>query len=210
MNPGRCACSSTSAHRSPNASRFGPATRDRGASCCSPWTAAIQLRCRPCSALSTSARTLMPRVTTVARRAPSISRTSSCMLGRARSFAWTRREPSRSHRCLWLSRSRASSSPRARIRTVSASIRTSPPSPSLVEELHRQGVRLIGIDTPSVDLFDAADLPSHLACLRCDIAILEGLRLASVAPGVYELIALPLNLVGFEASPVRAVLRTLE
>lgn len=83
-------------------------------------------------------------------------------------------------------------------------------APSLVEELHRQGVRLIGIDTPSVDLFDAADLPSHLTCLRCDIAILEGLHLEGVSPGVYELIALPLRLVGFEASPVRAVLRTLE
>ena len=41
------------------------------------------------------------------------------------------------------------------------------------------------------------------------MAILEGLRLEGVAPGVYELIALPLRLVGFDASPVRAILRTL-
>ncbi len=40
------------------------------------------------------------------------------------------------------------------------------------------------------------------------MAILEGLVLAPVPPGLYELIALPLPLVGFDASPVRAVLRS--
>lgn len=82
-------------------------------------------------------------------------------------------------------------------------------SPSLIEHLSAHGVRLVGIDTPSVDLFDSADLPSHQACLRNDLAILEGLTLAAVPEGVYELIALPLRLVGFDASPVRAVLRSL-
>jgi arylformamidase len=82
-------------------------------------------------------------------------------------------------------------------------------SPELVEDLHRRGVKLVGIDTPSVDLFDSKELPAHLAFLRCDMAILEGLVLAAVPPGVYELVALPLKLVGFDASPVRAVLRTL-
>jgi arylformamidase len=41
------------------------------------------------------------------------------------------------------------------------------------------------------------------------MAILEGLVLNEVPPGMYELIALPLPLVGFDASPVRAILRTL-
>jgi arylformamidase len=41
------------------------------------------------------------------------------------------------------------------------------------------------------------------------MAILEGLRLGDVPDGRYELIALPLPLVGFDASPVRAVLREL-
>jgi arylformamidase len=81
-------------------------------------------------------------------------------------------------------------------------------SPELVEQLHHQGVRLIGIDTPSVDLYDSKDLPSHHMFLRHNMAILEGLVLADVPEGVYELIALPLRLVGFDASPVRAVLRT--
>jgi arylformamidase len=77
-----------------------------------------------------------------------------------------------------------------------------------VEFMHRQGVKLIGIDTPSVDLFDSKDLPSHRMFLRHDMAILEGLILKDVPDGLYELIALPLRLVGFDASPVRAVLRT--
>lgn len=82
-------------------------------------------------------------------------------------------------------------------------------SPALVEELHQSGVRLVGIDTPSMDLFDSKDLPAHQAFLRCDMAILEGLVLKDVPEGVYELIALPLRLIGFDASPVRAVLRTI-
>jgi arylformamidase len=82
-------------------------------------------------------------------------------------------------------------------------------APELVEYLHFQGVRLIGIDTPGVDLFDAKELPSHRQCLMHDIAILEGLMLKDVPEGLYELIALPLKLVDFDGSPVRAILRTL-
>jgi arylformamidase len=82
-------------------------------------------------------------------------------------------------------------------------------SPEIVEHLHSEGVRLVGIDTPSVDLFESKDLPVHQACLRCDMAILEGLFLRDVPEGTYELISLPLRLVGFDASPVRAILRTI-
>jgi len=80
-------------------------------------------------------------------------------------------------------------------------------APELVDELHARGVRLIGIDTPSVDLFDSKDLPAHRRFLANDMAILEGLVLSHVPAGIYELIALPLSLEGFDASPVRAVLR---
>jgi arylformamidase len=79
----------------------------------------------------------------------------------------------------------------------------------LVAFLHDRGVKLIGIDTPSVDPFDSQDLPAHRAFLRYDMSILEGLVLNHVPDGLYELIALPLPLVGFDASPVRAILRTL-
>ena len=81
-------------------------------------------------------------------------------------------------------------------------------TPEAVDLLHRRGARLIGIDTPSVDPFDSVDLPAHQACLRHGVALLEGLVLADVPQGEYELIALPLKLAGFDASPVRAVLRT--
>ena len=90
----------------------------------------------------------------------------------------------------------------ARFRTDFAAL-----DPGAVEHLARRGVRLVGIDTPSVDRFDSKDLPAHRACLAHDLAILEGLVLDGVPEGVYELIALPLRLAGFDASPVRAVLR---
>ena len=81
-------------------------------------------------------------------------------------------------------------------------------SPELLDFLNGQEVKLVGIDTPSVDLFDSADLPARAQFLRCDTAVLEGLAMAGVPEGLYELIALPLKLVGFDASPVRAILRT--
>jgi arylformamidase len=85
-------------------------------------------------------------------------------------------------------------------------------SVELVEALAARGVITIGIDTPSVDLFTSKSLEAHHAILRGDIAILEGLVLRDVPAGqndLYELIALPLKLIGFDASPVRAVLRRL-
>jgi len=82
-------------------------------------------------------------------------------------------------------------------------------SPELIEWLHKQGVITIGLDTPSIDLFDSEKLPSHQAVFQYDMAILEGLILADIPEGCYELIALPLKLQDFDASPVRAVLRSL-
>jgi len=81
--------------------------------------------------------------------------------------------------------------------------------PATIDLLNERGARLVGIDTPSVDLFAAQVLTAHARFLEHDIAILEGLVLSHVPDGEYELIALPLKLAGFDASPVRAVLRTL-
>jgi arylformamidase len=81
------------------------------------------------------------------------------------------------------------------------------PGPELIDHVADLGVRLIGVDTPSVDLFRAEGLPAHRRCVERGIAILEGLALDGVAEGIYELIALPLKLMGFDGSPVRAVLR---
>jgi arylformamidase len=82
-------------------------------------------------------------------------------------------------------------------------------APETVDLLHERGARLVGIDTPSVDLFSARELVAHARFLAHDMAILEGLVLAHVPEGAYELIALPLKLTGYDASPVRAVLRSI-
>lgn len=82
-------------------------------------------------------------------------------------------------------------------------------SVELIDHLRAHGVVLVGLDTPSVDLFSSKDLPAHGAILRHDMAILEGLVLSAVPDGAYELIALPLKLAHFDASPVRAILREL-
>jgi arylformamidase len=81
--------------------------------------------------------------------------------------------------------------------------------PATVDLLAARGTRLVGIDTPSVDLYSAKELVAHGRFLAHDMAILEGLVLNHVPDGAYELIALPLKLVGFDASPVRAVLRSI-
>ncbi len=78
-------------------------------------------------------------------------------------------------------------------------------SPELVVLLARYGVRLVGVDTPSVDPFTSKDLPAHHAALAHDLAILEGLVLANVPEGVYELIALPLRLAGLDYAGWRYV-----
>lgn len=82
-------------------------------------------------------------------------------------------------------------------------------SPALAHLLGERGTLLVGLDTPSVDPFDSKTLEAHHALAAGGVAILESLDLSQVPPGVYELIALPLNLAGLDASPVRAVLREL-
>ncbi|MBS1766595.1 MAG: cyclase family protein [Acidobacteria bacterium] len=79
-------------------------------------------------------------------------------------------------------------------------------SPELIEDLHAQGVVLVGLDTPSVDPFESKALESHQALARTGMRNLEGLVLDGVPEGLYTLVALPLKLERADASPVRAVL----
>jgi|SRR5208282_2890878 len=72
-----------------------------------------------------------------------------------------------------------------------------------------RGVRLIGVDTPSLDPQASKTMDAHKAVRRAGMAILEGLVLDEVPPGDYELIALPLKLANLDAAPVRAILRSL-
>jgi arylformamidase len=81
-------------------------------------------------------------------------------------------------------------------------------APEVLEWFADQHGVLVGVDTASLDPMRSTAMAAHRAAAAYGIAILENLRLDEVAEGSYELIALPLPLVGLDASPVRAVLRT--
>ena len=74
--------------------------------------------------------------------------------------------------------------------------------------LARRGVRLVGVDAPSVDRRESKSLDVHRALFEGGAYVLENLDLRDVPEGRYELIALPQRLVGLDAAPVRAVLRS--
>lgn len=82
-------------------------------------------------------------------------------------------------------------------------------APETIAWLSSLGVKLVGIDSQSVDPADSKTLDSHMQLLAHDLRVLENLVLDEVAAGDYELIALPLKLTTACASPVRAVLRAL-
>ena len=82
-------------------------------------------------------------------------------------------------------------------------------APDTIAWLAGLGVRLVGIDSQSVDPAESKTLDSHQQLLAHDMRVLENLVLDEVEAGDYELIALPLKLMDADASPVRAVLRPL-
>ena len=82
-------------------------------------------------------------------------------------------------------------------------------APETITWLANAGVRLVGIDTASVDPADSKTLDAHQQLLAHDMRVLENLVLDDVPEGDYELVALPLKLTHACASPVRAVLRSL-
>lgn len=82
-------------------------------------------------------------------------------------------------------------------------------SPESISLLASLGVKLVGIDTPSLDPVSSKSMDAHRVIEKHRMAILEGLVLDEVEPGDYELIALPLKLANLDASPVRAILREL-
>ena len=82
-------------------------------------------------------------------------------------------------------------------------------APETITWLAGLGVRLVGIDSQSVDPAASKTLDSHHLLLAHELRVLENLVLDGVPEGDYELIALPLKLATACASPVRAVLRQL-
>ena len=68
-------------------------------------------------------------------------------------------------------------------------------------------VRAVGVDYLSVGGYVHDGVETHRILLGAGIGIMEGLNLASVAPGPYDLICLPLRVAGADGAPARAVLR---
>lgn len=82
-------------------------------------------------------------------------------------------------------------------------------APDAAQWLLTRGVRLVGIDAPSIEPFDSPGEPVHHLLLAAGVAIVEGLVLGHVLPGAYELICLPLLVRGGDGAPARVVLRVL-
>lgn len=78
---------------------------------------------------------------------------------------------------------------------------------STAAALVEHGVRLVGVDAPSVDERECRTLDVHHALFDGGAFVLENLDLRGVAQGRYELVALPQRLAGLDAAPVRALLR---
>ncbi|RIW32257.1 arylformamidase [Bacillus salacetis] len=72
--------------------------------------------------------------------------------------------------------------------------------------LKQKGIKLIGVDVPSVDPLDSKELPAHHSLQRNGIGILEGIDLDGVEEKIYELASFPLSIEGADGCPVRAVL----
>jgi arylformamidase len=74
------------------------------------------------------------------------------------------------------------------------------------EWLQARGVKLLGLDVPSVDEIEAKELVNHHAIGRAGICIIESLDLSAIDGGRYNFVALPLKIRGGDGSPVRAIL----
>jgi arylformamidase len=78
------------------------------------------------------------------------------------------------------------------------------------EHLAESGVRCVGVDYLSVGGYKQDAVETHQALLGAGIWVIEGLDLSGVEPGEYDLVCLPLKLVGAEGAPARAILRSVE
>jgi arylformamidase len=82
-------------------------------------------------------------------------------------------------------------------------------SDEVCDFLINAGCCLIGVDTPSLDTVESQENHNHLKILAHKIAVIEGLNLRDTLAGEYEMLAIPLALVGLEASPLRVLIRSI-
>ena len=69
------------------------------------------------------------------------------------------------------------------------------------------GVKVVGVDYLSVEVFRTPGAPAHRALLGAGAVVIEGLNLLEVEPGHYDMFCLPLRVVGCDGAPARVVLR---
>ncbi len=81
--------------------------------------------------------------------------------------------------------------------------------PEAAQILVKKGVKLVGIDYLSVEKFGSEDFATHITLLENEVVILEGLDLREVPAGEYEIICLPLKIIGGtgDGAPARTILR---
>jgi arylformamidase len=82
-------------------------------------------------------------------------------------------------------------------------------APEAAEFLVHLGVRLVGVNVPSLDPLDSRAMAAHRLLFAGGTCILENLALSGIEAGDHELVAPPLAVVGGDAAPVRALLRRL-
>jgi arylformamidase len=80
-------------------------------------------------------------------------------------------------------------------------------TPQGAKYLIDNGIKLVGFDYHSIDRFGDDEYPVHKLLLENQIALVEGLNLAEVEEGEYEMSCLPLRLKGMDAAPARVVLK---
>jgi arylformamidase len=80
--------------------------------------------------------------------------------------------------------------------------------PEAAQLLADRGVKLVGIDYLSIDVFKSAKHPTHFALLGRNVVIIEGLNLSRVVAGTYHMTALPLNLQDVDGAPTRVILQS--
>jgi arylformamidase len=79
-------------------------------------------------------------------------------------------------------------------------------SESCARALIGMGLRLLGVDAPSVDERESKSLAVHKMLFSGNAYILENLDLRRITPGRYDLMAFPMKIMALDAAPVRAVL----
>ncbi|MFM8782227.1 MAG: arylformamidase, partial [Gemmatimonadota bacterium] len=82
-------------------------------------------------------------------------------------------------------------------------------APAAARVLVADGLRLLGVDCPSVDARESKTLEVHRILFNGGANVLENLDLRAIRPGPYELLAPPLAVGAIDAAPVRALLRPL-